>query len=771
MMETPQKIISLQERIQVLEAENTALRNLRNLHSDKPSVKVPPELAPLFGKTEENVKKYFSDITMDPSRGIIEINNERYVLIRASALSKDFLDSILSLYADRSETEAFNIGRDFLFDISHTLGMNDAKAFHVRMNMTDPLSKLSAGPLHFAYTGWAFVDILPESHPTPDDDYYLIYHHPFSFEADAWMKAGTLSKSAVCIMSAGYSSGWCEESFGIPLTAVEVSCRACEDDTCTFIMSPPHMIEKHIQQFAKTQHKNHLKKVKQEIPTYFLRKTVEEQMEKARLMAEESSKAKSDFVANMSHELRTPLSAILGFTELLKNTKLNARQNEYLEAICASGSNLLSTINDIMDLSKLEAKKISLESATLQLPELLQSIEGMLAAKVTHKKLKYKTTIADKALHTPLLSDSARLTQILLNVIGNAIKFTEKGHISISCEVIEETPQALQVQFRIRDTGIGIPADKQQTIFERFSQADTTISRKYGGTGLGLAITRELVELMGGTITLSGTVRKGSEFIVQLPFLKATGKVKPKPVKAAVMNGQGVHVLVVEDNVLNQKMTRIMLANNGFTVSGADSGPKAISFLKKNKVDLILMDIQIPGMDGYLTTQKIRKSLQLQIPVIAITAHAFNGEKEKCLAAGMNAYLPKPFRENELLNTIAGCRQSLLVDLDFLREQTRNNLPFIKEMVRTFIRQLPAELEALNKAIQEKDEETVYKMAHTLRTSVSFFGLQAHIGEDLLHIQQAKHADEAQLLRVRSVCEKALEELRQLKPSVWSSAQ
>lgn len=782
-MHTSQTIAALQEKLKALEAENAALRNSSHPHTPAapgqenggrmytsgPAVSVPDEMEPLFRKAEENVRQYFSDFKWDPSKAAIEISDERYVLIRASALSKDFLDSILGLYADREESEALSIGRNFLFDISHALGLNDAKAFHAKMHLADPLSKLSAGPVHFAYTGWAYVDILPESNPTPDENFYLLYHHPFSFEADAWIRAGVTSKNPVCIMNGGYSSGWCEESFGVPLTAVEVSCRAQGDDQCTFIMSPPHMIEKHIAHFAKTHRKPRIKKSPPEIPTFFLRKTVEEQMQKARLLAEESSRTKSDFVANMSHELRTPLSAILGYTDLLKKTKLNTMQHDYLEAIYTSGSNLLSTINDIMDLSKLDAKKVSFESVPVYLPDMLQSIELMLASRLGHKKLQYISEVAE-ALHRPLLGDSVRLTQILLNIIGNAIKFTEKGKITIRCEAAEENAQGVQVVFRITDTGIGIAPDKQQIIFERFTQADSAITRKYGGTGLGLAITRELVELQGGSISLKSEEKKGTEFTVRLPFLKADSHAPDQQQPLTSFKGNGLHVLVVEDNVLNQKMTRIMLLHNGFRVSVADNGLKAVAFLQKNKADIILMDLQIPGMDGYLTTEKIRNTLQLDTPVIAITAHAFSGEREKCLAAGMNDYLPKPFREHELLQAIAACRQQRLIDLSFLREQTHNNVSFIKEMIRTFLRQTPKDLATLQKALAGEDAETVYKIAHTLRTSVGFFGLQQHIGEDLLYMEKNRQSTAERFQHVKTICEEAMQELKQLKPSALSSA-
>lgn len=775
-MKTSAIIAALEEKVKNLEAENAALKRSAHahegegmMHTGGPSVKVPDEMAPLFRKAEENVRQYFSDFKWDPSKAVIEISDERYVLVRASALSKDFLDSILKLYADRGEQEAFSIGRNFLFDISHALGLNDARAFHAKMNLSNPLARLSAGPVHFAYTGWAYVDILPESNPTPDDNFYLHYHHPFSFEADAWIRAGEKSKNPVCIMNGGYSSGWCEQSFGVPLTAVEVTCRAQGHEQCTFIMSPPHKIEQHIQQYAKKHRKYNIKKSPPEIPTFFLRKTVEEQMEKARVLAEESSRAKSDFVANMSHELRTPLSAILGYTDLLKKTKLDPMQHDYLEAIYASGSNLLSTINDIMDLSKLDARKISFESVAIHLPDLLQSIELMLASRIGHKKLQYISSV-DKTLHQPLLGDSVRLTQILLNIIGNAIKFTEKGKITIRCEAEQENAQGVQVLFRISDTGIGIAADKQHLVFERFTQADTAITRKYGGTGLGLAITRELVELQGGSITLKSEEKKGTEFTVRLPFLKAEAPAEGRERPAGLINGQGIHVLVVEDNVLNQKMTRIMLQHNGFRVSVAGNGLKAVSFLKKNKVDLILMDLQIPGMDGYLTTEKIRRSLQLNTPIIAITAHAFSGEREKCLAAGMNDYLPKPFREHELMQAIAAARQQKLIDLSFLKEQTHNNAAFIKDMVSTFLKQTPKDLNALQKALSKGDEAAVYKIAHTLRTSVGYFGLQQYIGSDLLHIEQHRTAEESRFQHIRNICEEAMQELRQLTPSALSSA-
>ncbi|MEO6253910.1 MAG: V4R domain-containing protein, partial [Ferruginibacter sp.] len=266
-MDNSTNIPDLLKHIADLEKENAMLRRDFSSLSKGNSVKVPEPMQELFDVAEQTVNEYFRTLNMDPSKGTIEINDQRYVLVRASALSNDFLETIQRLYADRGEAEAMSIGKNFLFDIAHVIGMNDARNFHVKMNLTDPISKLSAGPIHFAYSGWAFVDILPESNPSPDENFYLIYNHPYSFEADSWIRAGKKSSTPVCIMNAGYSSGWCEESFGIALTAAEVTCTAKGDEHCTFIMSPPHKIQEHLERFNKDNKNKYSKKEQYEIPT------------------------------------------------------------------------------------------------------------------------------------------------------------------------------------------------------------------------------------------------------------------------------------------------------------------------------------------------------------------------------------------------------------------------------------------------------------------------------------------------------------------------
>jgi PAS domain S-box-containing protein len=276
-----------QEKIKqkIIELENE-LMELKSKLIPEETVKVPNQFEPIFNKAKETVKTYFSNLEFHPEKGTIEINDQRYVLIRASALSDEFFSNIQQVYSDKTKEEAFNIASSFLFDFAHLIGLQDAKRFHEIMDLKDPISKLSAGPVHFAHSGWAFVEILPESNPQPNEDFFLKYNHPYSFEADSWIKNNKKSDKPVCVMNAAYSSGWCEESFGIPLTAVELSCRAKGDEKCTFIMAHPSKIEKYIEEEV------HSLKVKTSyhVPFFFERKNIEEKILKNEKFLNEAQK-------------------------------------------------------------------------------------------------------------------------------------------------------------------------------------------------------------------------------------------------------------------------------------------------------------------------------------------------------------------------------------------------------------------------------------------------------------------------------------------------
>ena len=766
----------LLKHIEKLEQEISELKNQAVTSAEVSAVTVPEAMKPLFDTAQQTVADYFRHLTMDPSHGTIEINDQRYVLVRASALSKDFLDTILKLYADRGEEEAMSIGKNFLFDIAHVIGMNDAKNFHARMGLTDPVAKLSAGPVHFAYSGWAYVDILPESHPSPDENFYLIYHHPYSFEADSWKRSGKKSATAVCIMNAGYSSGWCEESFGIPLTAVEVSCTARGDSHCTFIMSPPERIQEHADAYYNNNRNIIEQRKNYEIPTFFDRKRVEEEMQRSKQLAEASAKSKSDFVANMSHELRTPLGVVLGFTDLLQKTKLDAVQKEYLDAVHTAGSSLLAIINDILDLSRLDAEKFIIEKIPFSVPELIHSVQVMFASKAKQKNLKF-TCMADTSVNYAVIGDPMRLTQMLINLISNAIKFTDTGSVTVSCTAENESDEEVKLKFSIKDTGIGIPAGKADKIFERFTQGDTDITRKYGGTGLGLHITKQLAELQQGSLSLISNDGKGAEFIFVLPytkapdikdFFKSTAGNTPPAIEP------GKTVLLVEDNVMNRKLAAVLLQSHGFNITLAEDGSRAIEILKSETFDIILMDIQMPILDGYNATNHIRSQMHITAPIIAMTAHVLPGEKEKCLQCGMNAYISKPFDEKELMKAIAQClykkeaamqNNEGVINLDYLKLQTKNNMSFIFEMMDIFIKQNPADTQTLYKAAAAQDFALLYKTAHSLRNTTSLFGLGDLLNEKLMRIEAQASAGEISagvkkdIEYINEICGKAVKEL------------
>jgi len=651
--------LSKEELIQEIEKLKNEVKILKT-KSFEPSrpetVHVPDQIKPIFDIAEKTVGEYFKSLKTDPSTATIEIANQRYVLVRASTLSFEFLNTIKNLYADRGEKEAISIGKNFLFDISHVIGINDARNFHQRMNLTDPIAKLSAGPVHFAYSGWAFVDILPESSPTPDDNFFLIYNHPFSFESDSWIRSGKTSDFPVCIMNAGYSSGWCEESFGIPLTSVEISCKAKGDENCTFIMAPPHKIKDHLEKYHKENITGPIKKMSYEIPTFFERKKIEEEKEKARKNAEESDRAKTEFLANMSHELRTPLNAVIGYIDVLLKEKMNPEHHEYLVIVKESSKILQNLTNDILDLSKIEANQIVIEKIPVSLKKFMNSLDSLANTLVNQsgKPLEIRKKVPeDVSLY--IKTDPTRLQQIMSNLISNAIKFTNTGFIEFGCELKNFDT----LEFYVKDSGIGIPLQNQKKVFDMFVQADSTTTRMHGGSGLGLTISKKLVELMGGELWLESEENKGSKFYFTHPYLPGTfvedlQDFEPKPDIDKVIKPV---ILLAEDNLTNQRLTKLILQKSGMSVVTANNGKEALEIYQSGlHIDLIVMDIQMPVMDGLTAITEIRhfekNNLMHAVPIIALTADAMKEDVDKCVKAGCDTYLTKPIISDLLISSI-----------------------------------------------------------------------------------------------------------------------
>jgi signal transduction histidine kinase/CheY-like chemotaxis protein/HPt (histidine-containing phosphotransfer) domain-containing protein len=485
---------------------------------------------------------------------------------------------------------------------------------------------------------------------------------------------------------------------------------------------------------------------------------------------------KEQFLANMSHEIRTPMNSILGFTNLLRRTELSQVQREYIQNIHSAGENLLALVNDILDLSKIEAGMMHLEETRFSLRSMVSSVGAMFVEKIREKQLDLQVQI-DKNTPDILCGDAVRLTQILVNLISNAVKFTEKGIITVRVDVLKLTEQWVKVRLAVEDTGIGIAPEKQSAIFERFQQAEAEITRRFGGTGLGLSIVKQLVELQKGTIRLESEPGKGSAFIIELMFkLPDLNQLYT----AALANQeeqvplQKIKVLIAEDNPMNQHLVAHLMKSWAIDHTIVDNGEKVIDALKKSNYSIILMDIQMPEMDGYTATGIIRNELQVDIPIIAMTAHAMVGEKEKCLQLGMNDYVSKPIKETVLYNMIARHAQHIpeneapatqQIKLDYLHQLSGNDTAFEREILQQFLIQTPDELNQLKTHIEQKDFSLSRRVAHSLKSTVGYVGLAKELHPYLERIEKSSVAEEtdnimADFDHVKDICDLALKEVK-----------
>ncbi len=516
-------------------------------------------------------------------------------------------------------------------------------------------------------------------------------------------------------------------------------------------------------------------------------KEAQSRAESATLIAENATNSKQQFLSNMSHEIRTPMNAIIGFTKVVLKTEISVKQREYLEAIKTSGDSLIVLINDILDLAKVDAGKMVFVKTPFKMAASISAMLHLFETKIQEKNLELVKEY-DKTIPEILLGDSVRLHQIILNLLSNAIKFTSKGKITVDVRMLSEDAKKVTIQFKVKDSGIGIAENKLVSIFEKFHQATSETSSLYGGTGLGLAIVKQLVEAQGGIISVKSKIGEGTTFSITLDFLKTNDKARFES-EALKLDPKikNIHVLVVEDISLNQLLMRTLLDDFGFKSDFAGNGKIAIKKLHNKMYDIVLMDLQMPEMNGFEATQYIRKTMNSKIPIIALTADVTTVDLEKCKAVGMDDYLSKPVDEHLLYSKIAKLVKKPLqekhieqkneeenknkevkyTNLNRLHDLTKSKPKLMLELISAYLEQTPTLIKTINGSLKHKDWWALQAAAHKIISSFSIVGIDVKYEDMSKKIQEyastEKHLDKLPELvsQLEIVCMEACKELEE----------
>ena len=537
-----------------------------------------------------------------------------------------------------------------------------------------------------------------------------------------------------------------------------------------------------------------------------------EALRREKELATKTARLREVFLAKTSHEIRTPLSPILVLTSILLDSPLNEEQRDHLNAIKAAGDTLMAVVNDILDFSKIEAGKIEFHKDNFSIGEVFASIENMMLMNAQNKEVKLQMKL-DPSLPSLVIGDSLRLTQILLNLVVNAIKFTQEGYIHVTAKNLGTDSGKVTVRFTVEDTGIGIPQDKLKMIFESFHQLENEANRRYGGTGLGLTIVKQLVILQGGKISVESQENEGSSFTFELPFeLAKTPGDTDTLFKIDKDRLSGAKILLAEDNPLNQMVTNKLLSDWGVILDIANNGREAITKLAEKNYDLVLMDVQMPEMDGFEATHYIREKMEpptRNIPIIALTANAFSGSDNECIRVGMNDYVSKPIQiknlylklveyiqprpesekikpENKqdtfdpvpvngnlsqapVLANEPKINESMdnpqFTNLTYLKEISGGDSVIIKKTIGKFLETTPDILHKMDQHLEHQEYSALGKCAHKLKSSIAFMGID-EIKDTILSIEKAsKDLDQADKLpklvaRTRNVIEQSYDELK-----------
>jgi two-component system cell cycle sensor histidine kinase/response regulator CckA len=642
------------------------------------TVRVPPEMEPLFAQAESVVARYFQARRDDPSRGTIEIAGERYVLVRAASLSVDFFATVSDLFGAGREAEADEFARNILFDLAHAIGRSDARNFHAKMGVAEPMAKLSAGPVHFAHAGWAFVDIAAgESNPVPDESFCLVYDHPYSFEADAWIGAAQPRVSPSCIMNAGYSSGWCEESFGVVLVATEVRCRACGDDVCRFVMAPPSRIEERARGYLAGQPVDGRAARPLQIPDFFSRKRAEEQLRRAhaeleqrvlertdelkremeqraaaerRLLQKHKLDALGQLAGGIAHDFNNLMAVVQANTELLaEHLSRDPFATKRVELVQGAIDRAAELTRRLLAFSRAEApgwQPVDLDALVTDVGKMLDRVIG--------EHIRLKVTTAGGWVE----ADRGQLEQVLVNLALNARDaMPGGGELTISTSLADaeaggELAAGRYVALDVTDTGVGMDQATQAHLFEPFF----TTRPDGGGTGLGLSTAYGIVRQHRGQISvIESAPGKGTRFRVLLPAIAARAPEEPRPVapiRGAVPRGHET-VLVVEDQAPLRNVVAEMLRRLGYTVVDAADPEQAAAMTDEElaRIDVVLSDVLMPAMTG----PELAAALRARRPGLRVLY--MSGYTREVADLGQDELLEKPF-------TLVALARSLRATID-----------------------------------------------------------------------------------------------------------
>jgi signal transduction histidine kinase len=644
-----------------------------------------------FIDAERHVSRYFRDRKDDPEHGTIEIFGERYILVRAASLSVDFHELVERIYGSERRAEADEFARSILFDLAHAIGKSDARDFHAKMGLVDPIAKLSAGPIHFAHTGWAFVDIFPESVPAPDASFCLVYEHPYSFESDAWVRADKRRESPACTMNAGYSSGWCEESFGVTLVASEVLCRACGDATCRFLMAHPERIAAQVERYLAKARVPRARGAEYSIPDFFSRKRMEEELRRAHAELESRVRERTDELVRANAQLKHEI-------EQRRTAERQLLQTHKLEAIGRLAGGVAHDFNNLMAVvlgsGGLLARRLPEADPLMPLVEsILQA--GERAAKLTAQLLAFgraQALVSERILLNDVVRDVARiverilgenvrlelalaadagvgagavradrgqLEQVIMNLVVNARDAMPRGGVVTITTAEERVNDARSLELgairagdyarvEVADTGTGMSEETLAQIFEPFF----TTKEPGRGTGLGLATVYGIVKQLGGAVTVASTEGSGSRFTIHLPRLDARSVAPPAYRAEGTQSAQGETVLVVEDQAALRRVVREVLEEFGYFVLEAGDAPSALRAVTTHEgpIHLLLTDVLLQNASGPDLAERVA-TLRTETRVLFMSGYA-----DDALLAGVRgssaAFLAKPFTPDALARKV-----------------------------------------------------------------------------------------------------------------------